>query len=76
MPFGQAAETSSSHGVGQGLSPVTSSPSSRTLPLIGLIRPDAVRKVVVLPAPFGPRSATTPESGTERETSHRTTVSP
>ena len=35
-----------------------------------------MRNVVVLPAPFGPSSATTDESGTESDTSRSTVVSP
>ena len=55
---------------------MTSSPLSRTRPLIGLMTPEATRKSVVLPAPFGPSSATTLASGTDKETSRSTTVSP
>ena len=35
-----------------------------------------MRSIVVLPAPLGPRSATTEASGTEIDTSRSTVVSP
>lgn len=35
-----------------------------------------MRMVVLLPAPFGPRSATTEPRGTENETSRSTVVDP
>ena len=37
---------------------VTSSPLKFTTPALGAICPVAMRKLVVLPAPFGPRSPT------------------
>src|SRR6516225_4084990 len=40
-----------------GGSPVTSSPAYRTLPALGLRKPEITENSVVLPAPFGPISA-------------------
>ena len=59
-----------------GPSRVMSVPSSSTEPCRGRSRPDAIRNVVVFPAPFGPSNATTDESGTASDTSRSTVVSP
>ena len=59
-----------------GLTAVTSLPSSSTRPLRGRSSPEAIRMVVLLPAPFGPSSATTEPGGIESETSRRTVVPP
>src|SRR5690242_2724469 len=47
-------------------------PSTSTWPRIGRRVPAATRSSVVLPAPFGPSSATVLPSGTIRSTSERT----
>ena len=49
--------------------PVMSAPARRTLPESGCIAPAIRLKHVVLPAPFGPISATIPFSGTLNDTS-------
>ena len=54
----------------------TSKPATRALPASGSSRVDRMRTRVVLPAPFGPSSATTPPSGTERSTPASAFVSP
>jgi hypothetical protein len=51
-------------------------PPMRTAPLAGLSSPAATRRVVVLPAPFGPSSATTDERGTLMLTSCSTADAP
>src|ERR671923_522373 len=43
-------------------------PSRRTLPSSGSVTPRSIISVVVLPAPFGPRRATTSPSSTSRST--------
>ena len=53
-------------GIRCGRVPSTTSPSTSTLPASGASRPDRVSSVVVLPAPFGPSSATT-SPGPDRE---------
>ena len=51
----QAARARSS----SGRAPLTRRPATITSPALGACSPDATRSVVVLPAPFGPSSATT-----------------
>ncbi len=48
---------------------VMSLPSKVTVPPFDGSRPEIVRSVVVLPAPFAPMSATTSPSFTSKETS-------
>jgi len=55
---------------------VMSAPSKRTLPRRAGVRPSAERSSVVLPAPFGPSSATTSPRSTASETSNSAWVSP
>src|SRR5882672_9845596 len=55
---------------------LTSMSSRRTLPDVGRMTPLAVRKTVVLPAPLGPRRATTWPALTWNETSRSTAVAP
>ena len=55
---------------------VTSAPAKRMRPRFGRVRPRIDRKVVVLPAPFGPSSAKTSAAPTASETSKSTCVSP
>ena len=55
---------------------LASFPPITTVPLAGLSRPAATRRVVVLPAPFGPSSATTDERGTLMVTSCSTDDAP
>ena len=43
-------------------------PSNDTLPRSGSIRPDTVRRIVVLPAPLAPSTATMRPRGTSRLT--------
>ena len=45
-----------------------SSPSTRTVPLVGGKMPSSMRMVVVLPAPFGPRKPTISPGATSRLT--------
>ena len=52
-----------------GRTPTIVAPSTSTRPEIGARRPESVSKVVVLPAPFGPRSATTSPAPTVRDRS-------
>jgi len=47
---------------------VMSLPANFTVPLLGRTRPEMARKVVVLPAPLAPMSATTWPSSTENDT--------
>ena len=54
---------------------LTSMPSMVTEPASGLSRPEIVSRVVVLPAPFGPSSATT-SPGRTSISSSRTTATP
>ena len=49
-------------------SEVTSVPPNRTVPALGAIIPTVMRKEVVLPAPFGPRSPTISPGFTSNET--------
>ena len=46
----------------------TSKPATVAVPAVGLSRVVRIRSVVVLPAPFGPRKATTSPSATSRST--------
>ena len=55
---------------------VTSSSPSTILPAFARIRPAIVRRSVVLPAPFGPRSAVTDPGAISNPMSFSTTVSP
>src|SRR5208282_4123000 len=48
----------------------------RTLPLVGVIRSAAMRRRVVLPAPFGPSSATNSPGRISSETARRATNGP
>ena len=59
-----------------GFERVTSVPSSKTRPVRGRKRPEAVFKAVVLPAPFGPMSAATSVARTEIETLRKTVTRP
>ena len=59
-----------------GRRPVSSTSSTTTRPDRGRTIPVAVRSTVVLPAPFGPSSATTSPRATERLTSRSTIESP
>ena len=52
-----------------GGSSVTSPPPSRTMPLVGSMKPATMRKVVVLPQPEGPSSTRNSPSATRSETS-------
>src|SRR5438874_1415038 len=59
----------------------TSSPSTRMLPLSGLMRPSSAFSMVLLPAPFGPSSPTAPagNSADTPESAHclpNTTLTP
>ena len=56
--------------------PATGTPSRRTVPARRASRPVTARSSVVLPAPFGPRSATTSPAPTSSETPRRTRASP
>src|SRR3954466_15933692 len=47
---------------------VTSFPPSETCPASGSIMPQAMRKLVVLPAPFGPKSPTISPGSTSKST--------
>src|SRR6185369_1668166 len=47
---------------------VTSLPSKRTRPSLGVIWPVVMRKLVVLPAPLGPSKPTTSPASTSKET--------
>jgi hypothetical protein len=49
-----------------------SRPSKRIVPALGASVPEIVRKIVVLPAPFGPTMATNWPSATAMETPFRT----
>ena len=55
---------------------VMSTPSNTIRPSSGRSRPEAIRIVVLFPAPFGPSNATTPPAGTDTETSRSTVVLP
>ena len=50
-----------------------STPSIEMRPAVGRINPASIRIVVVLPAPFGPSSATTSPPWTDSETSRTAT---
>ena len=50
--------------------PVRSMPSTRTVPDVGAISPDATRATVVLPAPFGPTRATASPGSIVSDTSN------
>jgi hypothetical protein len=52
-----------------------SEPPRRTRPPSGRTRPTTIEKIVVLPAPFGPRRPTISPAATSTDTS-RTTVRP
>src|SRR3954470_2936360 len=54
----------------------TSSPSNRILPFRGSMAPATPRRVVLLPAPFAPMSATISPSPTSNETSRQAGTSP
>ena len=59
-----------------GGSPAVSSPLTAMLPARGRMRPASAFKTVVLPEPLPPRRATTFPSGTSKETSRKTSVTP
>ena len=66
-------------GITSGSCAVTSAPSTRSRPPVGLARPSRQRIVVVLPDPLGPRKPKTPPSGTARSspsTRHRAPAPP
>ncbi len=46
-----------------------SKPSTRTLPVVGCSNPESILRVVVLPAPFGPRKPTISPGGTSKDMS-------
>jgi hypothetical protein len=54
----------------------TSTPSYKTRPAVGSSRPEATFRVVVFPAPFGPRRANTLEGATEMLTPWTTSMRP
>ena len=53
----------------------TSKPATVAVPDVGLRRVVRMRRVVVLPAPFGPRKPTTSPSSTSRSTPSTATTS-
>ena len=55
--------------------PARSRPPNAMLPAIGSTMPETARRVVVLPAPFAPSSATTSPSPTLRSSSRTTAAS-
>ena len=55
---------------------MTSCPEKRTWPADAVTNPVTVRATVDLPAPLEPTSATTPPSGTRKETSKRARYGP
>jgi hypothetical protein len=59
-----------------GATPLTWRPSRCTQPAVEASWPLATFKVVVLPPPFGPRSATTEPRGTTRSTPWSTSMRP
>ncbi len=52
----------------------TSTPATSAAPLVGFIRPDRMRMVVVLPAPFGPMYPKISRSSTVRFIRSRATM--
>src|SRR5512132_3884513 len=59
-----------------GASPVTSSSSMRTRPLVGVTKPAIIRSVVVLPHPDGPRRVRNSPSRTSRLSPSTAAMSP
>ena len=59
-----------------GMRRVSSSPLKRTEPALGRSMREMARRVVVLPAPFAPMSATTLPSGTSSETPRSASMTP
>ena len=55
---------------------VTSSPRNRIVPADGRSILEMARRVVVLPAPFAPMSATTSPAGTSREIPRSASIAP
>jgi hypothetical protein len=55
-----------------GAMPTSGAPRTRTAPLVGWMRPARIRRMVDLPQPEGPSSATTSPSRISTDTSFRT----